>query len=1047
MFKTFSAYFGHLSEVEQTSIINRILSIKPAINNYSQIIGKLKQSENFNKLELIRQNDQKNRKQILSGIDQYLTVQSGLPKKLREHQFYAVMKIAEFIRNNKFRGYIEHPTGLGKTILFCSLIKMTHAKTLIIVPKRVLLQQVINEVSEYLPTEKISFIGSVPENSVVATKGYHGQVVIVVDKSFKDPVHLNRLIEADFRLLLWDEVHHSYDAKSQQCLAEFGSTIMIGFTATPDHYYLEKKRGCREVIIDNLKLFVNPRKTAAYFYPNLIDKIGLREAIMDRMLAPLAAAMVDIDLDMDDLGSSVTLLGEDFNESNLVKYWPVFSQAAIHAYQHGIGEGINIRDRKIFCVCPRIQQAENLAEDFSRIGLKAVSVTSQTTPVEREEIFRRYSLDIDHPDQIQLITSVSVLAEGWDAPEAEVFFMLRPTKSRLFYQQVLGRVLRLNPQKTDKVALAVDFLGRYRKCLPMSAPLLFGITNFKDGEIIIPPKGSYAPGNGGEDEIINPFQVSLKSREIFLTGDVEIEELIEEKEKGVITVNGILFVTKDKLRTLTHIKSRKITEIISKLILKPFSYGAEEYFNPQLIIYYYFQIELTSALRAHREKNKTTVEKLSTIFSMEKDGLESIIRHSPVWIETKNRLARIDNTDDSQLLRKEEYLVTDVLQVLSRYSKIMISLLGSWEYYKEFMSFIRHEFTCCPVCRKELDRGVCINRSGHLQRHYSLDRVDVREVFDDNGYKVLNYIMLRRVGYLNLYGADLGWDGEYFGLSNHFQTGFGARMIVNKMLSQCAICQKDLRLCYQTEHKIDNLPESLSSSPLPVYLRQLKNRHTVAGYQILYRNKVFIVYMQVDGWVDDNWEIQDFKFALSPKQIQVRDISLKNLQQRVEGILKTRKNLSTANYDKVKFLAESRLKSGEWLRGFFQKDGNGHWYCELKSADSDTGKIRFTVDSRGRQPETTHLPYYFSYGQRLSFWDNRAYCLIEDPQPFDGESRSLLLRFFRKDGLWRFENQKMTFVVHDPPPDLREGIDFWVEPFGAVEIKDKKFTQKVVIKK
>lgn len=48
--------------------------------------------------------------------------------------------------------------------------------------------------------------------------------------------------------------------------------------------------------------------------------------------------------------------------------------------------------------------------------------------------------------------------EGWDCPSADCIVVLRPTKIRALYSQMVGRVLRLSPETGKKDALILDFL-------------------------------------------------------------------------------------------------------------------------------------------------------------------------------------------------------------------------------------------------------------------------------------------------------------------------------------------------------------------------------------------------------------------------------------------------------------------------------------------------------------------------------------------------------------------------------------------------------------
>ena len=57
--------------------------------------------------------------------------------------------------------------------------------------------------------------------------------------------------------------------------------------------------------------------------------------------------------------------------------------------------------------------------------------------------------------------------EGWDCPSVDCIVVLRPTKSRSLYCQMVGRGTRLNPGKTE--LLLLDFLWlteKHELCRP-----------------------------------------------------------------------------------------------------------------------------------------------------------------------------------------------------------------------------------------------------------------------------------------------------------------------------------------------------------------------------------------------------------------------------------------------------------------------------------------------------------------------------------------------------------------------------------------------------
>lgn len=99
----------------------------------------------------------------------------------------------------------------------------------------------------------------------------------------------------------------------------------------------------------------------------------------------------------------------------------------------------------------KVDHAQNLASSFRERGIACEAVYGDMDTEERQDILRRYA---NH--ELQMLTNVGVLTEGWDVPDTSIIMMARPTKSRGLYVQCAGRGLRIAPDKKD--CLLVDFV-------------------------------------------------------------------------------------------------------------------------------------------------------------------------------------------------------------------------------------------------------------------------------------------------------------------------------------------------------------------------------------------------------------------------------------------------------------------------------------------------------------------------------------------------------------------------------------------------------------
>ena len=79
-------------------------------------------------------------------------------------------------------------------------------------------------------------------------------------------------------------------------------------------------------------------------------------------------------------------------------------------------------------------------------------ILSATPAPERATVLAQFK-----QQQLKYLVNVAVLTTGFDAPHVDLIAILRPTESLSLYQQIVGRGLRLAPNKTD--CLVLDYAG------------------------------------------------------------------------------------------------------------------------------------------------------------------------------------------------------------------------------------------------------------------------------------------------------------------------------------------------------------------------------------------------------------------------------------------------------------------------------------------------------------------------------------------------------------------------------------------------------------
>jgi type I site-specific restriction endonuclease len=117
-------------------------------------------------------------------------------------------------------------------------------------------------------------------------------------------------------------------------------------------------------------------------------------------------------------------------------------------------------DRKTVVFLPLIRTSQKFRDILESKGFRAAEVNGDSK--DRAEVLA----DFDDGKYNVLCNSM-LLTEGWDCPTVDCIVVLRPTKIRSLYSQMVGRGTRIYPGKTD--LLLIDFLWhteRHELCHP-----------------------------------------------------------------------------------------------------------------------------------------------------------------------------------------------------------------------------------------------------------------------------------------------------------------------------------------------------------------------------------------------------------------------------------------------------------------------------------------------------------------------------------------------------------------------------------------------------
>lgn len=345
---------------------------------------------------------------------------------LRPYQQAARDAIHAEWENGRARTLLVLPTGTGKTIVFASVAAdqvRAGDRVLILAHRGELLEQAADKL------RRSTGLVSAVEKADATCLNTWFRVVVGSVQTLQRTARLERFPRDYFGTIIIDEAHHAITDGYRRILDYFGDAKVLGVTATPDRGDM---RNLGEV------------------FDSLAFEYKLTDAIKEGYLCRILAQTVPLKLDI----SSVALSGGDYAVGDL--------GTALDPYLEQIAAEMAVRckDRKTVVFLPLIKTSQKFRDLLNAHGFRAAEVNGQSDD-------RRQVLADFDAGKYNVLCNSMLLTEGWDCPSVDCVVVLRPTKVRSLYSQMVGRGTRLSPGKTD--LLLLDFLwmtDRHELCRP-----------------------------------------------------------------------------------------------------------------------------------------------------------------------------------------------------------------------------------------------------------------------------------------------------------------------------------------------------------------------------------------------------------------------------------------------------------------------------------------------------------------------------------------------------------------------------------------------------
>lgn len=318
------------------------------------------------------------------------------------------------------------PTGTGKTIVFSKVAEecvKNGDRVLILAHRGELLDQASDKIN------KSTGLMCATEKAEETCLGSWFRIVVGSVQSLMRETRLKKFKNDYFDTIIVDEAHHCLSDGYQRVLGYFNESKVLGVTATPD-------RG--------------DMRNLGEFFESLAYEYTLPKAIKSGYLVPIKALTLPLKMDL----SSVGVQSGDLKVSDLGN--------VLDPYLIQIAEEMKkvCLTRKTVVFLPLVKTSQKFRDILNEKGFSAAEVNGEST--DRKEVLSDFE-----NGRYNVLCNSMLLTEGWDCPSVDCIVVLRPTKVRSLYSQMVGRGTRLSPGKTD--LLLLDFLWhteRHELCHP-----------------------------------------------------------------------------------------------------------------------------------------------------------------------------------------------------------------------------------------------------------------------------------------------------------------------------------------------------------------------------------------------------------------------------------------------------------------------------------------------------------------------------------------------------------------------------------------------------
>jgi len=352
---------------------------------------------------------------------------------LRNYQQAAVDAIWKSFLDDQRSTCVVLPTGSGKSLVIAEIVRRSTdrgKRVICLAHRKELLQQNASHIERVAPDLDIGIYSA----GLRSRDTDHDIVIAGIQSCYSRAEEFGRR-----NLVIIDEAHlipPGGDGMYRKFLTDLGPHVrLLGLTATPFRMTTGSICGENQIL-----------KSVCYEAP-------LKQLIADGYLTrPVTEKTPEIDT------SGLKLARGEFVTNEVQQLMIEHVDEACRAI------AANTFDRRsVLVFCSGVSHATLVRDKLEEVTGEAIGlVTGETLPIERLAILESFKTR-----QLRWLINVDVLTTGFDAECIDCIAILRATASPGLFCQIVGRGLRLFPQKQD--CLILDFGGNIERHGPIDA--------------------------------------------------------------------------------------------------------------------------------------------------------------------------------------------------------------------------------------------------------------------------------------------------------------------------------------------------------------------------------------------------------------------------------------------------------------------------------------------------------------------------------------------------------------------------------------------------